>query len=227
MTTEISHSVPGTTRTLVASHRLGPPTSLFEDERLEPLSHFVIICHVIVQRPTLEKAGEVLTLRPSHEKSEGVISTTLIVQRLDALSVLCDVFEMTSQPRLQLGRRAVGGQVQGKAIKDLTRVALRPHAQPMLTRFSRGIRVDNVTARTVFVGSGGKTVRRKRAHKRSGQRGMVSRQLIQLTRREDHLFHHCDSTFFLSFFSDVRRRRCRARPCCCPPPTGSRILRTR
>ena len=70
----------------------------------------------------------------------------------------------------------------------------------MLTRFSRGIRVDDVTSRTLLVGSGGKAVGRKRAHKRGGQRGMVSRQLIQLTRREHDLFHGRDSELFLFLF---------------------------
>ena len=111
------------------------------------------------------------------------------MQRLDALSVVGDVFVMASQPGLQGGRGSVGLQIQGKTVKHLARIPLCPHAQPMLTRFSRGIRVHDVTLGTRRVGIGGKTVAGDRAVERAGQCGVMPGQLIQLTGGQDDFFH--------------------------------------
>ena len=111
------------------------------------------------------------------------------MQRLDALSVVGDVFVMASQPGLQGGRRFVGLQIQGKTVKHLARIPLGPHTQPMLTRFSRGIRVHDVTLGTRRVGIGGKAVAGDRAVERTGQCGVMPGQLIQLTGGQDDFFH--------------------------------------
>ena len=194
--TQVSKAVLRATRVLVAwqsSFRL--PASFLENQVFDPLSHAMVVGHVIVTGPRLEKTRQALPLRFGYQKHQGVSPATLIVQRLDALSVTGDVFEVTSQPRLQRSRRSVGFQIQGKTVKHLAGIVLGPHAQPMLTRLSRGVRVDDVGLGTCGVGIGGQTVAGYRAVKRDGQRGMVKGQLIQLTGGQDDFFHV--SCFFL------------------------------
>ena len=188
--TQVSKAVLRATRVLVAwqsSFRL--PASFLENQVLDPLSHAMVVGHVIVTGPRLEKTRQALPLRFGHQKHQGVSPATLIVQRLDALSVTSDVFEVTSQPRLQRSRRSVGFQIQGKTVKHLAGIVLGPHAQPMLTGFSGRIRVHDVPLGTRRVGIGGQTVTGDRAVKRDGQCGVMPGQLIQLTRGQDDFFH--------------------------------------
>ena len=195
----MTHAVPRTTGALVVGQSgFVLPTSFLENQVSDPLSHAMIVGHVIVTRPRLEETRQSLSLRFGHQKHQGVSSATLIVQRLHALSVARDVFEVSSQPILQRIGRPVGVQIQGKTVKHLARIPLRPYAQPMLARLSGGIRVDDVALGTGDVGIGGKTVARDRTVKRGCQRGVVKGQLIQLTRRQDDFFHFLVSFFLLA-----------------------------
>ena len=151
--TQVTHTFPRATSVLVvaqSSFRL--PASFLENQLSHPLSHVMVVGHVIMTGPRVKETRQTLPLRFCHQKHQGVSSATLIVQRLHALSVARDVFEMASQPHLQRRRRSVGFQIQGKTVKHLARIPLRPHAQPMLTRLSSGIRVDDVTLGTRDVG---------------------------------------------------------------------------
>ena len=149
----------------------------------------MVVGHVIVRGPRLQKLHHALSLRFGHQEHEGMSTATLIMQGLHALSVARHVPKMTSQPRFQRSSRPVRVQVQGKTIKHLARVLVRPHAQPMLTRFARGIRVHDVpsllTPRRVL----GQSVAGHGAVKEGRQRGMMTGQLIQLTRGQNDFFH--------------------------------------
>ena len=70
------------------------------------------------------------------------MATGLTIQGLQGLVTADQVLPLTP-PLVQVG---VGVHVQGQPItvKDLALVLFRPQAQPMLSRFSRRIGVDNV-----------------------------------------------------------------------------------
>ena len=70
------------------------------------------------------------------------MATGLTIQGLQGLVAANQVFPLTP-PLMQV---RVGVHVQGQTItvKDLALVLFRPQPQPMLSRFTGGIRVDNV-----------------------------------------------------------------------------------
>ena len=143
----MTHTFPRTTGALLCAfeRRFRLPATFLENQVSDPLSHAMIVGHVISTRPCLHKLRHGLSLRFGHQNHEGVSAATLIVQRLHGLSVVRRVLEVTSKPLLKRLRRPVRQKIQGKTVKHFACVSVGPHAQPMLTRLTSRVRVDDVT----------------------------------------------------------------------------------
>jgi len=83
------------------------PIHLLLDQTFHHLTHFVIVVHIIIFLESVQKRANASSLGSIDQEHQSVSTTTLTKQGLQTLSTRELVLEMTIQPFLQRGGRAV------------------------------------------------------------------------------------------------------------------------
>jgi len=83
------------------------PSHLLHDQTFHHLTHFVIVVHIIIFLESVQKIVNASTIGSTDQEHQSVSTTTLTKQGLQTLSIRELVLEMTIQPFLQRGSRAV------------------------------------------------------------------------------------------------------------------------